>query len=44
MRRGSSARHFRLLSMLAQASATDELALSLPGIVAQPPFSMKEPC
>src|SRR3954470_23818122 len=36
--------YFRLLSMLAQACATAEFAASLPGSVAQPPFSMNELC
>src|SRR5580700_3281139 len=37
--------HFcRLLSIVAQACATAALAESPPGIVAQPPFSIKEPC
>src|SRR5205814_6723241 len=36
--------YFRSLSMLAQACATAELAVSLPGKVAQPPFSMKLLC
>ena len=34
----------RLPSIAAQACATAEFAGSAPGIVAQPPFSMKEPC
>ena len=41
---GAEFDYFKLLSIFAQASATDELALSLPGNVAHPPFSMKEPC
>ena len=36
--------YFRLLSISAHARATAELALSLPGKVAQPPFSMNGPC
>ena len=35
---------FKVFSMVAQASATAELASLLPGIVAQPPFVMKVPC
>jgi len=37
-------RVFRLPSIVAQASATAELAASLPGSVAHPPFEMKDPC
>src|ERR1043165_3299572 len=36
--------HLRSPSIWAQARATDELATSLPGSVAQPPFSTKEVC
>src|ERR1044071_2007981 len=37
-------RYLRLPSRSAQARATDELAASLPGSVAQPPFSTKLAC
>src|SRR5687767_8643955 len=43
-RTGAASRYFRLLSRLAQACATEESALSLPGSVAHPPFSMNDPC
>src|ERR1700730_4963037 len=36
--------HLRSPSISAQARATDELTTSLPGSVAQPPFSTKEVC
>src|ERR1700730_8241192 len=36
--------HLRLSSISAQARATDEWTTSLPGSVAQPPFSTKEVC
>src|SRR5258708_28245421 len=36
--------YFRFPSIVAHACATAELALSLPGDVAQPPFSTKLPC
>src|SRR5437868_8353161 len=36
--------YFRVPSMVAHAWATAELALSVPGEVAQPPFSTKLPC
>ncbi len=39
-----SGAYLRLSSMLAQACATAELATSLPGSVAQPPFSTKLLC
>src|SRR6266566_866633 len=39
-----SGAYLRLSSMLAQACATAELAWSLPGSVAQPPFSTKSLC
>src|ERR1700730_5635355 len=42
--RRSAQAHLRLSSISAQARATDELATSLPGRVAQPPFSTKEVC
>src|SRR5205085_3251499 len=43
-RRDLISSYFRLLSIFAQACATAEFAESLPGSVAQPPFSMNEPC
>ncbi len=36
--------HFKVLSISAHARATDEFAPSPPGKVAQPPFSMNDPC
>jgi len=36
--------YFRFPSIVAHAWATAELALSPPGVVAQPPFSTKLPC
>src|SRR5690242_18675098 len=41
---GAAPRYFRLLRRFAQACATDESTLSLPGSVAHPPFSTNVPC